>query len=122
MRIHTIVMLFVSTLAFAKGNTSDIPITNTLADYDASNMPYSVQSDGGGAYHNGVNGVTSILVANGYNGIVDGDWRLDLLFGSTSRTAAITFSTANAVQPGDPGYTAPAKPPFWGTQWEAVRM
>jgi hypothetical protein len=100
---------------------SDIPVTSTLADLDASNTPYSVQSDGLGAYHNGVNSVTSILVANGYNRIVDGDWRLDMV-SSTSRTVGITFDLTSAVQPGDPGYTAPANPPFWGTRLEAVRM
>jgi hypothetical protein len=97
----------------------DIPITNYLSDYDAGGFPYYVQSDALGAYQNGVNNAVSILVANGYGGIADGDWRLDLL--ASTRTVAITFSAQNAVQPGDPGYLVPAMPPFWGTQNNSIR-
>ncbi len=43
-----------------------------------------------------VNGATSILVADGYNHIVDGDWRLDLS-SSTVRTIRVTFTQANAA-------------------------
>lgn len=121
-RFRFFLMLLVATAAFAAKPASDLPVTTYLADYDASNVPYYLQSDGGGAYQNGVAGTISILVANGYNGIVWGDWRLDLLSSNSSRTVAITFATANAVQPGDPGYQAPAKPPYWGTQFFAVRM
>jgi hypothetical protein len=119
-----LVMLVLCLCALAQGKlgkVSDIPVSSSLADYDATNMPYSAQSDAGGAYGNSVNSVSSILVANGYNGIVDGDWRLDMS-NSTLRTVGITFSSVNAVQPGDPGYTVPANPPYWGTQWLAVRM
>ena len=118
------IMLVLCLGAFAQGKpgkASDIPVSSSLADYNAINTPYSVQSDAGGAYTNGVNSVTSILVANGYNGIVDGDWRLEMS-NSTLRTVGITFSSANAVQLGDSGYTAPASPPYWGTQWLPVRM
>jgi len=100
---------------------ADIPVTSYLVDYSAGNTPYYVQSDGSGTYSNGANSVTSILVGNGYNFIDDGDWRLDMS-SSTIRTIRVTFEQANAVQPGDPGYTAPANPPYWGTQFEAVRM
>ena len=120
MRIRSIVMLILVPMAFAKP-ASDIPVTSNLADFDANNAPYYVQSDAHGAYSNGASGATSILVANGYNGITWGDWRLDLS-SSTTRTIRVTFAQANAVQPGDPGYTAPANPPYWGTQFEAVRM
>jgi len=113
-------MLVLTSMAIAK-SASDLPVTSNLADYDATGVPYYVQSDTFGAYSNGVNNVTSILVANGYNGIVWGDWRLEL-FSSTTRTIRVTFDQANAAQPGDPGYTAPANPPYWGTQFEAVRM
>jgi hypothetical protein len=34
----------------------------------------------------------------------------------------VTLSTANAVQPGDPGYTVPANPPYWGTEFWAMHM
>ena len=122
--MRSFVMLFVAMVGLAKQTGSDIPVTSYLADFDASNTPYYVQSDALGAYRNGVNNATSILVANGYNHIVDGDWRLDLLFSSNPlvRTVGITFAQANAVEPGDPGYTAPANPPYWGTHFEAVRM
>jgi len=104
-----------------KNQPPDIPVTNYLADYDSGGIAYFVQSDDLGPYGNAVSGVISILVANGYDHIVNGDWRLDLL-GSTVRAARVTFSPANAVRPGDPGYTAPANPPYWGTKLEAVRM
>lgn len=32
------------------------------------------------------------------------------------------FSTVNAVQSGDPGYTVAAAPPYWGTQFFAMHM
>ncbi len=120
MKIRNLILLFVSNIALANKPIPDLPITNYLADFDPSGNLYSVQSDRGGAYQS-VNGVASILVANGYNGIVYGDWRLDNS-GSTIRTVGITFGTANAVQPGDPGYQAPANPPYWGTQYEMARM
>ena len=120
MLILATVALATTALAAKPTPTADIPITNYLADYGAAGAAYYVQSDGHGAYSNGVTNVTSILVANGYNGIVNGDWRLDIL-ASTSSTVGITFETSNAVQPGDPGYTAPAEPPYWGTGLQAVR-
>jgi hypothetical protein len=120
MRVHTVAIFIFSTLAFSKVS-SDISATSILADFDANNTAYSIQSDALGGYPNGVNGTTSILVANGYNGITWGDWRLDLS-SSAVRTVRVTFAQANAVQPGDPGYTAPANPPYWGTQFETVRM
>jgi hypothetical protein len=120
MRAPSITILILVQLAFSKP-ASDVAVTSYLADYDANRIPYNLQSDTAGAYHNGVSGASSILVANGYNGIVWGDWRLDLS-ASTTRTIRVTFDQANAVQPGDPGYTAPANPPYWGTNFEAVRM
>jgi hypothetical protein len=121
MRMRSFVMLFVATIGLARQTASDIPVTSYLADFDAISTPYYIQSDALGAYRNGVNSATSILVANGYNHIVDGDWRLDLS-SSTVRTIRVTFAQANAVKLGDPGYTAPANPPYWGTHFEAVRM
>jgi hypothetical protein len=121
MQMRSLVMLCVATIGLARQTTSDIPVSSYLADFDATSTPYYVQSDALGAYRNGVNGATSILVANGYNHIVDGDWRLDLS-SSTVRTIRVSLAQANAVLPGDPGYTAPANPPYWGTHFEAVRM
>lgn len=109
-------------IAFASRPTSgNVPVTTYLSDFNAAGAPYSAFSDGGGAYKDGVSGVGTYLVQNGYNHIEWGDWRLDL-FNSTSRQAAVTFSTANAVQPGDPGYTAPANPPYWGTKYWYMHM
>ena len=99
----------------------DLPVTTSLADYDAGNVPYYLQSDGGGAYPNGVAGTLSVLWANAFNGLTWGDWRL-YLSSSTNRTLGITFATANAVQPGDPRYRVSANPPYWGTQFLAVNM
>lgn len=116
------ILLAGSVAVFAgKTSTTDLPVTTYLTDFSASGTAYYVQSDGGGAYQNGVSGVGSYLVANGYNHITLGDWRLDL-FNAPSRQVAVTFSTANAVQPGDPGYTAPANPPYWGTKWSSLHV
>jgi len=57
---------------------------------------------------------TSILVANGYNGITWGDWAAWTCSRQQRVSMRITFAQASAVQPGDPGYTAPANPPYWG--------
>lgn len=119
MRVLSTVMFTSVLMAFSKPPT-DLPVTSNLADYNASGTPYYVQSDGFGAYSNGVNNVISILEVQGYNGLSWGDWRLEMT-DSTVRTVQITFSQANAVQPGDPGYTAPANPPYWGTRYEAVK-
>jgi hypothetical protein len=109
-------------IAFASRPISgNVPVTTYLSDFNAAGVAYSVFSDGGGAYEDGVSGVGSYLVQNGYNHIEWGDWRLDLT-NSTSRQLAVTFSTANAVQPGDPGYTAPANPPYWGTKYWYIHM
>ena len=121
MQTRQFAMLLLATAAFASKSAPDIPVTTYLADYDAASAAYYLQNDGHGAYNNGVASVTSVLVANGYNHIVNGDWRLDIM-ASTIRTVGITFDTSNAVQPGDPGYTAPAEPPYWGIGFQAVRM
>jgi hypothetical protein len=115
------VMLVVGTAVLAKQPSGDLPVTTYLSDYNAVGTAYYVQSDGLGAYQNGVAKVTSILVGNGYNHITDGDWRVDML-SSTTRKGAVTFSTSNEVLASDPGYTAPANPPFWGTSFMPIRM
>ena len=126
MKLSSLSMLLAGTLAFASQPSSDLPVTTYLSDSNAAGTAYYIQSDGGGAYQNGVLGVTSILVANGYNHITWGDWRLDLR--SSTRNVllsfcnAITACPANAIQPGNPSYTAPANRPFWGTQFVAMHM
>lgn len=108
----------------------DVAVTTSLADFNAAAQPYSLQSDGGGPYQNGVAGVVSVLLADAFNNQTWGDWRLDLTAQATSRNVGISFCDPahgttcplNAVQPGDPGYTAPANPPFWGTQWQPLHL
>src|SRR5215472_1619603 len=119
MKIRKSILLIALPLLAAKPS-GDIPVTSTLLDVNAAGTAFSIQSDAIGVYTDS-SSLASILVANGYNGISDGDWRLDLST-QTARTLRVTFSQTNAVQPGDPGYTAPANPPYWGTKYEAVRM
>lgn len=104
------------------GRYANVSVTSYISDFDASGVAYYVQSDGQagpvhgvtGEYDDGQQGVSSILTANTYNSLPPGDWQLILT--SSTRRVTLTFTTANAVQPGDPAYTAPANPPFWGTQ------
>jgi hypothetical protein len=108
------------------GNSTgtDIGVTTYVSDVDASGAPYYLHSDDGSPtstpdeYQNGVNNVISILVANGYNGIVNGDWRLDLITNSSSRSMGVHLDTDNEIVPG----TATPNPPYWGTQPQQVRM
>lgn len=102
MKIFTlcVLILAVSTCAFAgpgkpPGNTApDLPVTSDIADQDSGGMLYSVQSDGFGEYDHGVNGTVSVLMANGYNRMTQGDWLLDL---DTVRTVRITLDASNRV-------------------------
>ena len=84
MRIRSCLMILVTTLVFAKGGITTVPITSTFADLDATGLPYDVQSDGHGSYSNGVAGVTTFLTSNGYNHIAYGDWQFDT-YSSTTR-------------------------------------
>lgn len=125
MRIFTICILFFATVAGigVAGKPDPKPqglvITQYIANEDPNFAPYFIQSDGLGGYKN-VNGDASVLMGNGLNGIQFGDRLLDLLV--TARTVAVTFSPANAVLPGDPGYVVPANPPVWGTIYNSVRF
>jgi hypothetical protein len=100
---------------------ADIPVRSTFFDTDAGGGAYTLQSDGGGTYVDGVAGVTSVLMANVYNNLYDGDWQMDAS-ASATRRVAITLSPSNAVQAGTPGYTVPPDPPFWGVGFEAARV
>jgi hypothetical protein len=96
------------------GRDCHIPVTTIISDVDVNGLPADVRSDGLGPYpHNG-NGVSSFLTDNGYNR-VDWDWQFDA-YASTFRFVNHSFDPEDAVQPGDSHYTAPANPPFWGTQ------
>jgi hypothetical protein len=84
-----------------------LPVTTILSGTDSYGMPADIA---GGTYGDN----TGYLTANGYNGIAYGDWQF-----LKSTTGSISFSfgmPGEAVLPGDPHFTAPANPPFSGTQ------
>jgi len=101
--------------------SSDIPVTTNVSDVDSNGFPVIIGSDGLGPYLNGVDGVTSVLAAAAYNGLTNGDWQFNK-GGSTIRVSNYTFNEADAVQPGDPHYQAPANPPYWGSQLHQAHM
>lgn len=97
------------------GRDCHIPVTTIISDVDANGLPATIASDGQGGYADGVNGVTSWLTDNGYNR-VPWDWQFGV-YASPSRVVNESLLYEDAVQPGDPHYTAPANPPFgFGTQ------
>jgi hypothetical protein len=105
--------LAVAVPSFAKCSPSipsTLSITSTFFRADPSNNATQIQSDGldGGTYYNGVDGVTTYLTCNGYNGQAFGDWQFDAL-SSNVRTVSISF--ANAIYP-SAGGTATPNPPF----------
>ena len=112
--------------AMAKGRPlADIPVTQDIADEDGNFVPYYLQSDGLGAYQNGLNGDKSVLMENGFNGLKYADRLLDLNELNVARNVRITFiqgTNGNEVLPGDPGYIVPAAPPQWGTVYTPTRM
>ncbi len=90
-------------------------ISVTTIIQDAATGPHNIiESDGQGSYTNG-NGVGSILTENGYNGIPWGDWQFQT-YDSTTRKVNHRFDLADAVQPGDPHYQAPAVFPWPETE------
>lgn len=122
MKFHCLILVLLAPLAFAAKPSANVPVTTYLGDANAGGVPYYLQSDGQtgpvngatGEYDNGYQTVTSVLNANTYNSLPPGDWTLDLL-SSTVRAMRLTLSSANEIQPGQPGYTVPANPPFLGT-------
>lgn len=120
MRLRCLLVLLLSPFAVA-GHVTTIPLTTNITDLDANAVAYDVQSDALGAYQNNVNAVTTFLTSNGYNHIQYGDWQFDA-YSSTVRSVRLSLDTADAVQPGDPHYTAPANPPFWGSQLVIAHM
>jgi hypothetical protein len=93
----------------------NISVTTVVGDLDSSGLSVDMGSDGAAAYHDGVDGVTSWLTSNGYNGIAYGDWQFSSL-ASATRTVKLAFDINDAVVQGDPPYRIPANPPYWGTQ------
>jgi hypothetical protein len=122
MKFRNIPFLFLATLAFAGKPSSNVPVTTYLTDSNPSGTAYYIQSDGQagpvngviGEYDNGYQNVGSYLNANTYNSEPPGDWTLDLL-SSTVRTMRLTLSSSNGIPLGQPGYTVPPNPPFFGT-------
>jgi hypothetical protein len=88
-----------------------VPVTTIINGTDSNGVASTIASDGLGSYPHGVNGVTSFLTSNGYNGIAFGDWQFGV-YDSPSRLVDENILLDDAVQPGDPRYTAPASPPF----------
>lgn len=119
-----LVLLAQVTLARPPGKppkAADMPVTTTISDADSGGNPYTLQSDGEGTYFHGVDNVVSILTVNGYNGIPNGDWQFNKPVvvrhqRVNGRNIGINLDAGAAIQDGDPHYTAPADPPFWGTQ------
>jgi hypothetical protein len=119
--IGTMVLGHGTPVAAQKVKVSDIPVHSYFLDQDAGFIPYTLQSDGLGAYVNGVGSVVSVLMANVYNNLYNGDWQMDAS-SSTTRKVGVTLSTSNAVPAGSPGYTVAPNPPFWGMGFEPARL
>lgn len=79
---------------------SDIPVTTEVYNLNESFVAvYNVQSDqayavSGNYSNDSATGVSSILMANGNNGITDGDWSLDLSNNTAGRSLNITLQPA----------------------------
>jgi len=123
--IFVVCVLFVaalSNIAIAGKPAQDIPITQTISDYDANNIPFYIQSDGLGAYINNLAtkgktaGTNSVLMSNVCNGLSNGD---RLLESFDVRKVVVTLNSLNAIQPGDPNYLVP--PVLVGTLTSTVR-
>ena len=111
MKLTSLFLICLAVTAFAKGpqvQPSNLPITTDLLGADLSGSVTAIQSDSLGAYHDGINAVTSFLTTNGYNGIVWGDWQFGTL-NSPIRKVSISF--ANPIQVADGGSANP-NPPF----------
>jgi hypothetical protein len=105
---HFLPVLLVS-LIWAKGpQPSNLSVITNFASTDPSGTITDIQSDGLGAYYDGVDGIGSILTTNGYNGQIWGDWQFDDL---SSTTREVSLSFANPIQPSQGG-TAVPNPPF----------
>jgi hypothetical protein len=99
-----------------RGTFCVIPVTTIIDAVDSNGLPADIAGDGLGAYLDNVDGVGSWLTENGYNRLAFGDWQFGV-YGSATRRVNESVLLEDAVQPGDPHYTAPASPPFgFGTQ------
>jgi len=107
--------------ATAGRKPADIPVRTYASDTVGNAAFYTIQSDALGAYVNGNDGVVSVLMANVYNNLYNGDWELDAS-ASNVRRLAITLGPENAAGITEAGYTVPPKPPFWGTSLVGARV
>jgi len=110
MKLHSLLLIVLASITFVNGPQplSNLPITTAFAMTDASGAVAEIQSDSLGPYHDGVDGVTSFLTTNGYNGIVWGDWQFGTL---NSATRKVYISFMNPI-PVINGGTATPNPPF----------
>ena len=109
MKMRYLVVSLLCVATFAKGPApSNLSVTTVLNYTDGSGTSADIQSDGLGSYFDGVDAVTSFLTANGYNGIVWGDWQFGTL-NSTTRKVYISFTNPISVANGG---TATPNPPF----------
>jgi hypothetical protein len=108
MKLRPFVVLLLCAALFAKTSPSNLSVTTTLASTDAAGNTADIQSDGFGPYFDNVDAVTSFLTANGYNGIVWGDWQFGTLV-STTRKVNISFAHPISIANGG---TATPNPPF----------
>lgn len=115
------VIMSIAAAATPPKKPADMPVTTYVSDVDPLGAAYTLQSDGLGAYLNATDGVLSVLMANVYNNLYNGDWEADAS-GSSVRRVAVTLAPLNAIPSTEAGYTVPPNPPFWGTAMEAVRV
>lgn len=98
----------------AKRPSDDIPVTTYIENVDGNGLPADSLNDAQGAYIHNAGGVRSVLEYSAYNSLSNGDWQFDLTL--STRQFGVSFDPEDAVQPGDPAYSVPAAPPYWGTQ------
>ena len=108
MKLRIFLFIGLVAAALAKGRQlSNLSITAALLSTDPSGTITDIQSDGLGSYFDGVDGDTTFLTTNGYNGIVWGDWQFGTI-NSTTRTFSVSF--ANPIPVGSGGTAVPNAP------------
>lgn len=101
------------TSASCSGNSGlSFNVTSIVADRDANNLPFQLQSDTLGPYTSYMNNKNDQVVSEIQASSCD--WLLDLSH-SQSRTVALTFSTTDQA-------SGSASPPFTGTQQVSARI
>src|SRR5215468_8177111 len=98
MKLHIFLFIGLVAAALAKGRQlSNLSITAALLSTDPSGTITDIQSDGLGPYFDGVDGDTTFLTTNGYNGIVWGDWQFGTINSTTRR---ISLNLTHSLQVG----------------------